>query len=63
MTSQVQAEKTVTMRCPDCLNKMKVKVGKVGTYSGKCPVCKASILSKQYSERERHIKIVRSAAN
>ena len=61
MTNQVTQEKT--MRCPECLNFMKVKMCKAGTYSGKCPVCKASVFSKQHSAKERHIKIVRNTAN
>lgn len=56
-------EKNVTIRCPECLNYMKVKAAKNGSYSGKCPVCQSSVFSKQHSERERHIKIVRNTAN
>ncbi len=50
-----------TRRCPECLNHMRVTVMNNGTYSGKCPVCHSSVFSKKYSDRERHIKIVRNA--
>ena len=53
-------EKTITVRCPDCLNYMKVKQTVNGSYSGKCPVCKASVFSKKHSDRERHIRIVKA---
>ena len=60
VTNQVVSEKTLTTRCPDCLNKMRVKVYRTGTYSGRCAVCNASVFSKQHSENERHIRIVKS---
>ena len=63
MEEQKVTVKNMTIRCPECLNYMKAKVAKSGTYSGKCPVCKSSVFSKQYSERERHIRIVRNTAN
>ncbi len=63
MEKKVVAAKSVSIRCPECLNYMKAKVAKSGTYSGKCSVCQASVFSKQYSERERHIRIVRNTAN
>ena len=63
MEKKVVTAKSVSIRCPECLNYMKAKVAKSGTYSGKCPVCKSSVFSKQYSERERHIRIVRNTAN
>ena len=63
MEEQNVTVKNMTIRCPECLNYMKAKVAKSGTYSGKCPVCKSSVFSKQYSERERHIRIVRNTAN
>ena len=53
--------KETTIRCPECLNYMKVKRAENGSYSGKCPVCKASVFSKNHSDRERHIKIVKAA--
>ncbi|MBO5009195.1 MAG: hypothetical protein J6D20_00625 [Clostridia bacterium] len=57
------AAKTVTVKCPECLNSMKVKAAERGNYSGKCPVCQSLVFSKQHSEKERHIKIVRNTAN
>lgn len=63
MESTTLTVKTVSVRCPECLNYMKVKAAKNGNYSGKCPVCHSSVFSKQHSERERHIKIIRSTAN
>ena len=63
MEKKVVTVKSVSIRCPECLNYMKAKVAKSGTYSGKCPVCHSSVFSKQYSERERHIRIVRNTAN
>jgi phage FluMu protein Com len=63
LEKKVVTAKSVSIRCPECLNYMKAKVAKSGTYSGKCPVCKSSVFSKQYSERERHIRIVRNTAN
>ena len=53
--------KATTIRCPECLNYMKVKRVEKGSYSGKCPVCKASVFSKKHSDRERHIKIIKAA--
>lgn len=50
----------VKMRCPECLNFMNAKRNISGTISGTCPVCKSKIFSKQYSNKERHIKIVKS---
>lgn len=61
-TSKV-AVKTVTVKCPECLNSMKVKAAKKGDYTGKCPVCHSLVFSRQHSENERHIKIVRNTAN
>ena len=58
-----KATNTVSIRCPECHNHMKVKVSESRTYSGKCPVCKSSVFSKQQSERERHIKIIRNTTN
>ena len=52
-------QKTIRVRCPDCLNYMTVKTQPNGSYSGTCPVCKAKIFSKEYSPKERHIKIVK----
>ena len=63
MEKKVVTVKSVSIRCPECLSYMKAKVAKSGTYSGKCPVCQSSVFSKQYSERERHIRIVRNTAN
>ena len=57
------AVKTVTIKCPECLNSMKVKAAEKGNYSGKCPVCQSLVFSKQHSAKERHIKIVRNTAN
>ena len=54
-------KKDITIHCPECLNYMKVKRAENGSYSGKCPVCKASVFSKKHSDRERHIKIVKAA--
>lgn len=63
MEKKVVTVKLVQIRCPECLNYMKVKAAKSGTYSGKCPVCQSSVYSKQHSAKERHIKIVRNTAN
>lgn len=54
-------KKDITIHCPECLNYMKVKRAENGSYSGKCPVCKASVFSKKHSDRERHIKIIKAA--
>ena len=63
MEAKTVPVKTVTIKCPECLNSMKVKAAARGNYSGKCPVCQSLVFSKQHSEKERHIKIVRNTAN
>lgn len=55
--------KTVTIKCPECLNTMTVKATEKGNYSGKCHVCHSLVFSRQHSAKERHIKIVRNTAN
>ena len=52
-------QKKTRVRCPNCLNYMSVSAQPNGSYSGICPVCKAKIFSKEYSPKERHIKIVK----
>ena len=62
MEATVVAVKTVTVKCPECLNSMNVRSTAKGNYSGRGPVCKCLVFSKQKSERERHIKIVKLTA-
>ena len=49
-----------TIHCPECMNFMRIRQTENGSYSVHCPVCRASVFSKQRSERERHIKIVKA---
>lgn len=50
--------KVKTVKCPECLNKMKVNYHKDG-YSGQCPVCKSVICSKQHTPKEKIIRIIK----
>lgn len=54
-----KAEKKKRMKCPDCLNYMTATVHSNGNISGRCPVCKSMIFSKEPSEKERLIRIVK----
>jgi len=44
-----------TIKCPECLNIMIAKIHSNGNVSGRCPVCKSMIISKQRSEKEKLI--------
>ena len=60
MTLNEATEKSQTkVRCPECLNFMLVKIAKAGNFAGRCTFCKSTVYSKQHSNRERHIRIVR----
>ena len=49
---------TKRIKCPQCLNYMIAKRCKDGIYKGCCPVCKATITTKQTSSKEITIKIL-----
>ena len=57
---ELSTNKTVSMRCPVCLNFMKANVHGNDALSGTCSVCRSSVYSKQHSARETHIKIVKN---
>lgn len=50
----------VIIKCPNCLNKMPATKTKDGSLKGNCPVCKATIFSREYT-RETFIRIVKHA--
>ena len=56
---EVEQNRLRRIRCPDCLNYIKVKVDDTGFISGTCIVCKTRIDSKQCSDRERRIRIIK----
>lgn len=52
------AFKKKRIRCLHCSNFMTVRVYEDGSSSGKCPVCKSLIFSKQHSPKEEHYRVV-----
>ena len=59
MVNSNAIEKTLKMKCPECLNFMVAKVHNNGYSSGKCPVCKAMVITKQHSSKEKLIRILK----
>lgn len=52
----------VIIKCPNCLNKMPAVKSKDGSLKGNCPVCKATIFSKEHT-KETLIRIVKNTNN
>ncbi len=52
--------KVKRIKCPDCLNYMTVTVGDNGEAKGRCKKCNAVIITRQPSEKERLIRIVKA---
>ena len=52
-------KKEKTIKCPQCLNYMKVSKCNNGAYKGICSVCKSIIFSREHSENETLLKIIR----
>ena len=57
MKSLPNKEKTI--KCPQCLNYMKVSECNNGAYKGMCSVCKSIIYSREHSKKETLLKIIR----
>lgn len=51
-------DKIKCIKCPDCLNYMKVCVNDLGEERGRCHRCHAFVIAKQ-SDKERLIRIIR----
>jgi len=51
--------KTITIKCPECLNFMTAYLQENGGLKGNCSVCKSTIFSKQHSDNEKLIRIVK----
>ena len=52
--------KTLHRKCPNCLNVMIFTVHNNKCLSGRCPVCKSKIFSREHSSKERLIRIVKA---
>lgn len=50
----------VNIKCPNCLNKMTATKSRDGSLKGTCPVCRATIFSKEHT-KETLIRIVKHA--
>lgn len=59
MAKNIDGQKTIKMKCPECLNFVNAHINEKGVIYGFCPVCKTSFSSKQKSEKEKIIKIVK----
>lgn len=46
------------IKCPECSNYMTGTINEKGAVSGKCTVCNAIIVSRQCSQKEKHIKVI-----
>ena len=53
-------EKVRCVKCPECLNYIKVTVNAQGDTKGHCKKCNAIIMSRQPSAKERLIRIVKT---
>ena len=52
-------EKPKVIRCPNCFNFMNVKTYKNGAYKGICPVCKTVVYSREHSQKETLMRIIK----
>ena len=58
----MEKQDKVIIKCPNCLNKMPSIKSKDGSLKGNCPVCRATIFSKEHT-KETLIRIVKHANN
>ena len=53
------SNKTIEIKCPECLNKMKAYLYTDGTIRGNCNRCKSAIIQQNHSEKEKRIRIIK----
>ena len=53
------SQKKVRMICPECSNYINGILNENGAIVGQCPICKAVVLSKQCSPKEKRIRIIK----
>ena len=57
--AKIQKRKAITMKCPECLNFMTAYIHDNGGLKGNCSVCKATVFTKQHSDNEKLIRIIK----
>lgn len=53
------SKKTIKMKCPECLNFVNANINDNSVIYGVCNVCKTTFSSKQKSEKEKLLRIVK----
>lgn len=57
--SKCRVIKTLKMKCPECLNYIIADIRENNDLYAYCPLCHATIIEKQHSDKEKLIRILK----
>ena len=53
-------QKKIRIRCVECLNYIDAILCVNGGIRANCPICKSIIFTKQHSDKEKHIRVIKN---